>query len=390
MLAQVARRLRFPPQELRRISFSPDAQAAVRSEFHVYCTRKYEQYRHSHSDHPDSGSGVIFEQYNDTTGGLEAFYASDLESLASNDKGMTSRVVSFVLRELACENGVGVLTEILTKEYAEHEMAEGGDARNMEQDETGEENDQVGDAGQANPDADGDEEGGGGTRGEGEEDDDATVGAGAAGAGEAEAGEALAGAAGAGAAGAESAHLIIGDPRPELPVGWPPRWIAPATNDLVADDQSGNQVPEGWPPGWAPAGLPPGWMPAGWVPAGWPPESRFDGEDEVTLRSGERDPPVADDQSGDRQGSEEHDGDQDVEGQKYRGAAETPPQRLTLTPGGQRKREPGPPTSPAKQGQAHAKSPPVAVEGFVHRKGGLLEKIQVIRPRQRETDTPPK
>ena len=279
MLAQVARRLRFPPQELRRISFSPDAQAAVRSEFHVYCTRKYEQYRHSHSDHPDSGSGVIFEQYNDTTGGLEAFYASDLESLASNDKGMTSRVVSFALRELACENGVGVLTEILTKEYAEHEMAEGGEVRNMEQDETGEENDQVGDAGQANPDADGDEEGGGGTRGEGEEDDDATVGAGAAGAGEAEAGEALAGAAGAGAAGAESAHLIIGDPRPELPAGWPPRWIAPATNDLVADDQSGNQVPEGWPPGWAPAGLPSGrvpagWVPAGWVPAGWPPESR--------------------------------------------------------------------------------------------------------------------
>ena len=45
--------------------------------------------------------------------------------------------------------------------------------------------------------------------------------------------------------GAESAHLIIGDPRPELPIGRPPRWIALATNDLAADDQSGNQVPEG-------------------------------------------------------------------------------------------------------------------------------------------------
>jgi len=274
---------------------------------------------------PREGDAIL-EQYNETTSRMLKLARSDLAWFSTTGSGASCALIAFLMREIVRENGKGTLSEVLTKEQHDEEE--------WEEDEDGDE--------------------GGGEQIEG----------------------------------AKSPHLIIGDPRPELPTGRPPRWLPPMTNDPAADDQSGNQVPEGWPPGWVPPGWPPGWVQTGWPP-GWPPESRFDGEDEGILRSGKREPPVADDQSGDRQGSKEHDDDQDVEGQQYRGAVETLPQRLTLTPGGQRKRERGPPTSPTKQGQADAKSPTVAVEGFVHRKGGLPEKIQVIRPRQRETGTPP-
>ena len=137
MLSHVAGCLRDPSEVPRSTLYSLEAQATVLSELHAFCAGECERYRQCHDEGLDSEMGVTLEQYNETTGVLTTLLARDLGSLAPNGKGMTSGVVAFLLRELARENGDGVLTTILTDVRAGGEGALGQDNTTDEEDRAG-------------------------------------------------------------------------------------------------------------------------------------------------------------------------------------------------------------------------------------------------------------
>ena len=129
MLAYVARRMRFSTDEDKwgRCLSEEDA-AGARSDLYDFCEKTCSRYSRCHADPCEVD--VILEQFNETTTSLIKLSSSDLARLAPTGDGASCTALSFLMRELAREEGKGALTEALIRERhtggGDHDECGGG------------------------------------------------------------------------------------------------------------------------------------------------------------------------------------------------------------------------------------------------------------------------